>query len=146
MPPTPSSHDRGVHLTLWITFSFLVGSVFCGWIDPDTRGKYQTTKSLFDGKEYTLVFSDEFNVEGRNFSDGYDPRWTSIDKDDYTNFALHYYKNDHVTTKNGYLNLTTTTEKFTFPTVSGEKTKYYKSAMIQGWDKFCFTGSFSAPY
>jgi hypothetical protein len=27
----------------------------------------------------------------RYFHDGTDPRWTAIDKDDYTNYALQYY-------------------------------------------------------
>ena len=30
------------------------------------------------------VFSDEFNQDGRSFSDGEDPRWTAIEKNDCT--------------------------------------------------------------
>lgn len=41
------------------------------------------------------VFSDEFETEGRSFADGQDPRWTAIDKNDYTNNALHYYKHEN---------------------------------------------------
>lgn len=41
-----------------------------------------------NGKTYDLVFSDEFEVAGRSFADGSDPRWTSINKNDYTNAAL----------------------------------------------------------
>ena len=44
------------------------------------------------GKTYDLVFSDEFNIAGRSFADGADPRWTAINKDDYTNDALQYYR------------------------------------------------------
>ena len=42
-------------------------------------------------KTFQLVFSDEFNTPGRTFEDGSDPRWTALDKNDYTNDALHYY-------------------------------------------------------
>ena len=64
------------------------------WIDPDThKGDYTTVSALADGNrndgtEYSLVFSDEFNVDGRTFNDGHDPRWTALHKNDYTNNAL----------------------------------------------------------
>jgi len=45
-------------------------------------------QSLVDGKALTLVMSDEFNVAGRTFNDGHDPRWTALNKNDYTNNAL----------------------------------------------------------
>ena len=44
------------------------------------------------GKVYDIVFSDEFEVGGRSFKDGADPRWTAMNKNDYTNAALQYYK------------------------------------------------------
>lgn len=123
-----------------------------GWIDEDTPVEYRKTASFVDGESYELVFSDEFEVEGRKFNDGEDTRWTSIDKNDYTNFALHYYKNDLVTTSRGYLNISTIVEDVTFTVRNdfssehsnkkGEyrETKNYQSGMIQGWNKFCFTG------
>lgn len=33
----------------------------------------------FDGEEYSLVFSDEFEQDGRSFWPGDDPYWTAID-------------------------------------------------------------------
>ena len=53
-------------------------------MDPDTPLKSRTTTALFagDAREYELVFSDEFEQEGRNFGDGNDPRWTAIRKND----------------------------------------------------------------
>jgi hypothetical protein len=63
-----------------------------GWVDPDTTISDKFITSLVDKRAYELVFSDEFNKDGRSFNDGYDPRWTSMEKDDYTNFALQYYK------------------------------------------------------
>ena len=49
-------------------------------------------------RRFSLVFSDEFDTAGRTFTDGQDSRWTSLDKNDYTNFALHYYADDAVKT------------------------------------------------
>lgn len=92
-----------------------------------------------------MVFSDEFNVAGRSFHDGQDPRWTAVNKDDYTNYALQYYNGDLAKTTNGYLNISTIKRDRTFsyevkPGTSGKQTKNYQSAMINGWNKFCFTG------
>ena len=80
--------------------------VSAGWVDVDTPEEVKKTTAKEDGYPYHLVFSDEFNVNGRNFNDGNDPRWTSINKDDYTNFALQYYSEDLANTNNGYLNIT----------------------------------------
>lgn len=49
-----------------------------GLIDKDTPANV-LTRTGFDGQEYTLVFSDEFEQEGRTFWPGDDPYWTAID-------------------------------------------------------------------
>ena len=41
------------------------------------------TRTGFDGKLYDLVFSDEFEVDGRTFYPGDDPYWEAVD--------LHYW-------------------------------------------------------
>jgi beta-glucan synthesis-associated protein KRE6 len=139
-----------------VTFSFLflllVKVSRAGWVDPATHGDSHRVISDVDGRVYKLVFSDEFNTDGRGFSDGSDPRWTAINKDDYTNFALHYYNENLVKTSNGFLNITTEVRDITFAydDVSAhstrqasqpqKKTKNYQSGMVQGWNKFCFTG------
>lgn len=51
-------------------------------IDPDTPDSVKT-RTGFDGKKYDLVFSDEFNVDGRTFYPGDDPFWEAVD--------LHYW-------------------------------------------------------
>ena len=128
-----------------------------GWIDPDTHSSVENITFYVDGRLHRLVFSDEFNTNNRKFHDGTDPRWTALHKDDYTNFALHYYNADLITTSNGYLNITTKVEDITFDYVDlasstasskssknagkpSRKTKNYQSGMLQGWNKFCFTG------
>ena len=132
-----------------ITLYLLATSIFfvnSGWVDPDTHDKYKSTKSLVDDRLFKLVFSDEFEVDNRYFRDGEDPKWTAIHKDDYTNFALHYYNKELVRTSNGKLNISTIIKDITFPieatatSASSRKTKNFQSAMIQGWNKFCFTG------
>lgn len=63
-----------------------------------------------------------------------------------TNAALHYYSHENARTNNGFLNISTT-QKINNYRAFNEKTKkfyadkkFIQSAMIQGWNKFCFTG------
>ncbi|KAJ8606858.1 hypothetical protein MRB53_040668 [Persea americana] len=51
-------------------------------IDRDTPDAAKTRVG-FDGQQYSLVFSDEFNVDGRSFYPGDDPFWEALD--------LHYW-------------------------------------------------------
>jgi hypothetical protein len=52
-------------------------------IDRDTPESAYTHMSLEDGSEWDLVFSDEFNTDGRSFYPGDDPYWEAVD--------LHYW-------------------------------------------------------
>lgn len=124
----------------------------CAWIDEDTPESLHTTTSLVDGTEYQLVMSDEFNVPGRSFKDGHDPTWTALDKsdDDYSasgGGSLHFYNSSTVTTTpDGMLTISTvmdSTEWNHYDPIEKEwvtKKQYFKSGMLQSWDKFCFTG------
>jgi len=96
---------------------------------------------------YDLVFSDEFNAPHRTFQDGNDPRWTALEKNDYTNDAQHYYSpNNAFTDTEGNLVIKTEAADTTivgFNDVKFKKErvkKHFKSAMLQSWNKFCFTG------
>ena len=123
-----------------------------GWIDEDTPQRLRTATSLVDGTTYHLVMSDEFNVPGRTFADGHDPAWTALDKsdDDYSasgGGSLHFYNSTMVTTTpDGMLTIRSViddTEWTHYSAVDKEykhEKKHFKSGMIQGWDKFCFTG------
>ena len=133
-------------------------AVGANWIDPETPESAHTTKNIkppqsllknnqYEESVYTLVMSDEFNVPGRTFEDGADPMWTALNKNDYTNSALHYYSPENAQTDaDGNLVITTEakdTEVIGFNDVKGEKeivTKHFRSAMLQTWNKFCFTG------
>jgi beta-glucanase (GH16 family) len=98
-------------------------------------------------KTFELVFSDEFNTPFRKFDDGQDPRWTAIEKNDYTNDALHYYTAANArTNEHGELVISSEagdTDIVGFDDAKKKRThvtKHFKSAMVQSWNKFCFTG------
>ncbi|KDQ15829.1 glycoside hydrolase family 16 protein [Botryobasidium botryosum FD-172 SS1] len=93
-------------------------------IDPDTPSESHS-RTGFDGKQYDLVFSDEFNKDGRSFRTGDDPFWEAVNAS-YSSSLL--YDPAQVTTKAGHLAISA--EKY------GSK---YKSAMLQSWNKLCFT-------
>ena len=54
-----------------------------GLIDKDTPTSVYNIPSYKDGRELALVFSDEFNEDGRTFYPGDDPYWEAVD--------LHYW-------------------------------------------------------
>mmetsp|Transcript_37202 Transcript_37202/g.100575 ORF Transcript_37202/g.100575 Transcript_37202/m.100575 type:complete len:675 (-) Transcript_37202:82-2106(-) len=117
-----------------------------GWVDPDTPEEALTVTSEVDGSTFDLVYSDEFEVDDRSFDDGHDPAWTALEKDDYTNGALHYYSATNVQTRGGVMNITTSAENTKIKVLNKDmktyktQTKHFKSGMVQTWNKFCFTG------
>ena len=52
-------------------------------IDLETPTSAYTKTSYTTNEDYVLVFSDEFNTDGRTFYPGDDPFWESVD--------LHYW-------------------------------------------------------
>ena len=50
-----------------------------GLIDRDTPASAMTKISYNSGEEFVLVFSDEFNTDGRTFYPGDDPYWEAVD-------------------------------------------------------------------
>lgn len=124
----------------FITYFTLAVCANTAWIDPDTPIERTVVHSYHNPKEeYSLVFSDEFEVENRKFGDGEDQRWTALSKNDYTNNALNYYDASAVTTTAGKLNITTKLEEkiFNFENASaagkkGSIKKLFKSGMLQG--------------
>ena len=62
------------------------------FIDADTPEDAYDSTSARDGAKMKLVFSDEFNVDGRTFNDGDDTKWTALDKAVSTNANLVFYK------------------------------------------------------
>jgi len=129
-------------LSLFGSFDGIWGS---SWIDPDTSHDDYTIKPLTkdDRRQYSLIFSDEFNIDGRSFHDGMDPRWTALHKNDVTNNPLHYSSHDAVQTQNGSLRITLSLypQDDLETMIQGQtESKEFQSGMMQSWDKFCFTG------
>ncbi|KAF8920503.1 beta-glucan synthesis-associated protein [Mucidula mucida] len=86
-------------------------------IDADTPEEARTKTSFKDGEEWVLVFSDEFNTDGRTF-------WPE---------RIHI-GSQAVTTGGGHL-IVTLEEKETHDL-------HYQGGLIQTWNKFCFTGGY----
>ncbi|KAJ6630282.1 glycoside hydrolase family 16 protein [Mycena sp. CBHHK59/15] len=99
-------------------------------IDNDTPSSAYTYTGT-DGKKYNLVFSDEFNVDGRSFYPGDDPYWEAVDLHYWPTGDLEWYDPGAVTTKNGKLVIT-----------MSEMSNHglnFQSGMLQSWNKMCFT-------
>ncbi|EJD51359.1 glycoside hydrolase family 16 protein [Auricularia subglabra TFB-10046 SS5] len=105
-------------------------------IDPDTPTEAHQRKG-FDGYDYDLVFSDEFNVEGRTFYPGDDPFWEAQDIWYGATKDLEWYDPEMATTIDGKLRLRCDQID---PVINHNLS--YKSGMITTWNKFCFTSGY----
>ncbi|KAJ9113931.1 hypothetical protein QFC19_000126 [Naganishia cerealis] len=103
---------------------------FPSLIDPDTPPDAYTRKG-FDGSEYTLAFSDEFNVAGRTFFPGDDPYWEGVDLHYWPTGDFEWYDPSAITTRDGSLVITLTEEPI--------HDLNFKSGMLQSWNKLCFS-------
>ncbi|THV03459.1 beta-glucan synthesis-associated [Dendrothele bispora CBS 962.96] len=107
-----------------------------GLIDPDTPPDALTITSVTDGKtKMKLVFSDEFNVDGRSFYPGDDPYWEAVDLHYWGTNNLEWYDPAAVTTNNGSLVVTLSKKD---PAINHDMS--YMGGMITTWNKLCFTG------
>ncbi|KAJ3550477.1 hypothetical protein NMY22_g455 [Coprinellus aureogranulatus] len=133
-----------------------------GLIDKDTPKEAHKRKSHETGEEMVLVFSDEFNVDGRSFYPGDDPYWEAVDlwywgtvrlisiilsgvrivanDGGCAQRDLEWYDPAQVTTKDGALQITLDKTDLTDASLKHNLT--YKSGMLQSWNKFCFTGGY----
>ncbi|KAK9249155.1 beta-glucan synthesis-associated [Lipomyces tetrasporus] len=100
-------------------------------VDPDTPASAMTRKNK-DGQTMNLVFSDEFNKEGRTFYEQEDQFWQAIDLNYAATNDLEWYDPDAVTTANGTLVLRLDAFK--------NHNLDYRSGMLQSWNKLCFKG------
>ncbi|KIK96257.1 glycoside hydrolase family 16 protein [Paxillus rubicundulus Ve08.2h10] len=103
-----------------------------GLIDVHTPSSAHSIQSFADGAEWQLVFSDEFEIEGRTFWPGDDPYWEAADLHYWQTNDLEWYWPDQITTKNGALEITMAQRSM--------NSLDYVSGMISTWNKFCFTG------
>ncbi|KIY63440.1 glycoside hydrolase family 16 protein [Cylindrobasidium torrendii FP15055 ss-10] len=103
-----------------------------GLIDEDTPESAYEKTNLRDNSKWTLVFSDEFNTDGRTFYPGEDPYWEAVDMHYWSTNNLEWYDPSAITTENGSLKISLTDT----PTHGMD----YKGGMMSTWNKFCFTG------
>lgn len=97
-----------------------------------------------------LVFSDEFNIAGRDLSVlANDSRWTAENMYYFPTQDIEVYKPEQVTTGNGSLHLTIERLRKPEKAVSLQPDgstwnvpKNFKSGMVNSWNKFCFTGGY----
>ncbi|KAH3684549.1 hypothetical protein WICPIJ_004439 [Wickerhamomyces pijperi] len=107
-----------------------LGAIRTSLIDPDTPSE-ALTKNTRTGETWKLVFSDEFNAEGRTFYDGDDQFWTAPNIHYQATVDLEWYDPDAATTVEGTLQLKMDAFK--------NHNLFYRSGMLQSWNKFCFT-------
>lgn len=107
-----------------------------GLIDRDTPRSVYTRTSYHTGEELTLVFSDEFEQEGRTFWPGDDPYWEAVDLHYWGTNDLEWYDPHQVTTANGNLEI----RMDRVDDITQNHNMRFKSGMLQSWNKFCFTG------
>ncbi|CAE6479476.1 hypothetical protein ACGC1H_005368 [Rhizoctonia solani] len=105
-----------------------------GLIDVDTPKSAYTRASLSDGTTYDLVFSDEFNIEGRSFYAGDDPYWEAVDLHYWSTNNLEWYDPAQVTTTGGSLRIELSAKH--------EHGLNYTGGMLSSWNKLCFTGGY----
>uniref|UniRef100_H3GJH7 GH16 domain-containing protein n=2 Tax=Phytophthora ramorum TaxID=164328 RepID=H3GJH7_PHYRM len=122
------------------------------WADPDTPEDRQSFVSS-RGRKWDLVMSDEFNQKNRSFRPGDDHMWTSLEKPDGVNGALELYSHNMTSTKcdddgtcyfyieiRDEVNVIHVYNMYTHPPGYQDAYFYYRAAMVQSWNKFCFQG------
>ncbi|TDL28121.1 beta-glucan synthesis-associated protein [Rickenella mellea] len=105
-----------------------------GLIDIETPQEAYTMSSFNGGDDMELVFSDEFNTDGRSFYPGDDPYWEAVDLHYWQTNNLEWYDPEAITTKDGSLQIT----------LSRKETHdlNFEGGMLSTWNKFCFTGGY----
>jgi len=103
-----------------------------GLVDLETPQSAYTMPSNEDGSEMQLIFSDEFNTDGRTFYPGDDPYWEAVDLHYWATNNMEWYDPASITTANGALEIT----------LSQKQTHGldFQGGMMSSWNKFCFTG------
>jgi beta-glucan synthesis-associated protein KRE6 len=110
----------------------LLKNIRQGLIDPDTPSSAKTKTAADGTTQLQLVFSDEFNTDGRTFYPGDDPYfeaaniWYGVTQD------LEWYDPDAITTKDGVLEIR-------LDAIQNHGLNY-RSGMLQSWNQLCFQG------
>ncbi|KAF7346106.1 Beta-glucan synthesis-associated [Mycena sanguinolenta] len=100
-------------------------------IDKDTPTDVYSRTGITDGKKYNLIFSDEFNTDGRSFYPGDDPYWEAVDLHYWPTGDLEWYDPGAITTANGSLVITMWEQDY--------HDLNFVSGMMQTWNKVLFS-------
>ncbi|KAK0567849.1 beta-glucan synthesis-associated protein [Tilletia horrida] len=112
-----------------------------GLIDRETppaamrwTGQSLDARGRANPQNYHLVFSDEFNEEGRTFWKGDDPYWEAVDIWYGATMDYEWYSPEAINTTGG--NLVIMMEEMEINNLN------FRSGMLQSWNKFCFQGGY----
>lgn len=103
-----------------------------GLIDLDTPTDAYTFPDFNSGKDWQLIWSDEFETDGRTFYPGDDPYWEAVDLHYWGTNNMEWYDPAAITTRAGALEITLS--------VKQTHGLDYQGGMMSTWNKFCFTG------
>lgn len=103
-------------------------------IDRSTPDSALKHVSLETGEEWDLIFSDEFDEEGRTFWPGDDPFWEAGDQHYWSTNNLEWYDPRMITTEGGHL-------KITLDKIENHGLQY-SGGLMTTWNKFCYTGGY----
>ncbi|KAJ7188257.1 beta-glucan synthesis-associated [Mycena filopes] len=103
-------------------------------IDAETPVEAYSKPSWVGNEEMLLVFSDEFNTDGRSFYPGDDPYFEAVDLHYWATNNMEWYDPEAITTINGSLMIT----------LSRKETHdlHFEGGLLSSWNKFCFTGGY----
>ncbi|KAG1906505.1 glycoside hydrolase family 16 protein [Suillus fuscotomentosus] len=99
-------------------------------IDAATPSQYHY-RTGSDGDTYQLVFSDEFNTDGRTFWPGDDPFWEAENLHYWATGDLEWYDPQSITTQGGNMVITMSEQPI--------NNLNFMSGMVTTWNKICFT-------
>ncbi|EMC95086.1 glycoside hydrolase family 16 protein [Baudoinia panamericana UAMH 10762] len=111
----------------------LLKNIRTSLVDPDTPHNV-LSRTGFNGKSQKLVFSDEFNDDGRTFYNGDDAYFQAVDLWYGVTADLEWYDPDAVTTGDGTLQIR-------FDAFRNHNLNY-RSGMLQSWNMLCFKGGY----
>lgn len=103
-------------------------------IDADTPQSALKWTSGYDKSSYHLVFSDEFETDGRTFWPGDDPFWEAVDLWYSGTGDFEWYSPEAVNTTGGAMVIAIEEHE--------THNKNFRSGMVQSWNKFCFQGGY----
>ncbi|KAJ7170547.1 beta-glucan synthesis-associated [Mycena crocata] len=103
-------------------------------IDADTPVSAYSKPSWVGNEEMQLVFSDEFNTDGRSFYPGDAAYFEAVDLHYWATNNMEWYDPEAITTANGSLIIT----------LSRKETHdlHFEGGLLSSWNKFCFTGGY----